>query len=319
MNAKEIILGLSSIASTLIFAQDKNEETIFNKNYKLYMISRGDNKPDFDSKKDSVDYFLINLHQNKTLKDFQNETKFSAERIDTIINFLKNKNWLHEINRKYKPTIFVADIKDGEKLYQYSKPISKEIAKAIEKELLSIKNKFSKTEIAKTQTFEEWSFLILSDVLLDAWQINNVEKKFLKVENRPLRHGKNYYAALQEIKGNSEPFNIYGNQVGEICVYGNNRNNADISATNYFISKTDNVIFEEISAEFLPKLLKVLESKRQYAEKIYQKSGYSQEISFEEFYIWWYHFIYSQATEIMQTKKIIRIPTSHNFVYKINF
>ncbi len=313
-----LFLGISN-------AQNQNKiDEIFNMNIEESLISKGNNFPDFNVKKDSMDRFLIALHKNFTIKDFQDYTKLDDEKIVNIISLLESKNWLHKINNEYKPTIFIADTKDGKLLYKYAKPISKDITKSIIKNLPKIKSEFEKTDISKTQNFKTWSFLILSNVLLDSWQIDNVEKHFLKQEVRPLRNGKNYYYEISEnTNENIESFGIYGNQYQEITenkyinIYGNNRNEFNETSSKNIVSAKDSEIFIKISQDFLPELLEILEKHRNYAEKIYSKLGYTSEITFEEFFIWWYHFIYTQSTNELQEKKIIEIPKSGNFDYMI--
>ena len=63
--------------------------------------------------------------------------------------------------------------------------------------------------------------------------------------------------------------------------------------------------------------MNVLEKNRKYAEKIYRKTGYSQEITFQEFFLWWYHFIYTQATNNMRDRGILIIPSDGNFDYEV--
>ena len=234
-----------------------------------------------------------------------------------VIKLLKTKNWLHEFDNQIKPSVFIATKYDGKKLYKYAKPISKDIAEEITQRLSEIKRKFFETEISKTQSFEEWSFFILSNVLLDNWQIGNVESEFLKVSARPTRHGKNYYASILELTTDREGFNIYGNQFGNQCIYGNNRFNADLSETKYFINTHDDEIFSQMAEYFTPELVQILNKNKKYSEKIYRKLGYSKEITFEEFYMWWYHFIYTEATNLMNRNQILTIPKGGNFVYEI--
>lgn len=240
-----------------------------------------------------------------------------------MISLLESKNWLHKVNDEYKPSVFIADPSDAELLYQYAQPISKKIAQSIAEHSQSVKQQFLKTEISKKDNFQKWSFLILSNVLLDSWQIGDVEKEFLKQDDRPLRHGNHYYyQMIENADATTESFGIYGNQYQEagdayICIYGNHRLDANLTTTENSISKTDNVIFEEMAKNYLPQLTKILESKRKYSQKIYVKLGYSKEITFEEFFIWWYHFIYTQATNEMNKKGILLIPESGNFDYYI--
>ncbi|MDY3318265.1 hypothetical protein PG637_02435 [Riemerella anatipestifer] len=159
---------------------------------------------------------------------------------------------------------------------------------------------------------------------MDSWQIDNVEKYFLKQEIRPLRNGRNYYYEITEnTNKNIESFGIYGNQYQEITenkyisIYGNNRNGFNETSSKNIVSAKGNEIFIKMSQDFLPELLEILEKHRDYAQKIYSKLGYKSEITFDEFFIWWYHFIYTQSTNELHEKKIIKIPKSGNFDYMI--
>jgi hypothetical protein len=287
------------------------------------MISSGDNFPDFNPAHDSTDLFLISLHKHLPISEFKQKTNFSEDKINRIITFLESKNWLHQVNNQPLTSVFIADAKDGEQLLEYARPMASEITTAIKGNLPSIKEKFLKTSISKNQSFHEWSFFILSDVLLDSWQINSVESQFLKQANRPERNGKNYYYSIMEKSSEQrEAFGIYGNQTEtiqdkSISVYGNNRAKLVISKPDHKISGPDNLIFDSIARDFLPALLTILEKNRTQAEIVYKKLGYSEEITFDEFFIWWYHIIYTQATNLMNEKKMLVIPESGNFEYEL--
>lgn len=295
-------------------------DLIFKMNLEQHTISRGDNKPDFNAENDSMDFLLFAFHKNVPISVFMEKTGFTQEKMMNTIQFLEGKNWLYEVDNLYKPTIFVADKIDGEKLYKYAEPISTAIVEEIKKELPDIEKQFMRTEIAKKQSFAVWSFFILSDVLLDNWQINNVEKEFLKQNERPLRHGKRYYYKISEKTGDEESFGIYGNQYNSQngrSVYGNNRNNVIEDDELHIISASDYKVFDKTAQHFLPRLLKVLNANTNYAENVYKKTGYSEEISFEEFFIWWYHFIYTQTTDKLAEENLLAIPESGNFIYEI--
>lgn len=77
--------------------------------------------------------------------------------------------------------------------------------------------------------FSDASLLVLSDALLDNWQINRVEERYLKVP-RPQRGGGRYYYAVFEVRPGDpvEFFGIYGNHgqgAGDatLSLYGNQR------------------------------------------------------------------------------------------------
>ena len=310
------MLLVVTLVTQSILAQETTIEDVFKMKMTHSLISRGDNYPNFNSNLNGVRYLLTALHKNIPITDFQQKMKFSDDKIDSITDALIKRNYLHKINGVYKPTLFIADSTDGAMLYKYAKPISKDIVKQVEKSISSIKRDFSETSMYQKQGFEHWSFFLLSNVLLDNWQINSVEEHFLKVKERPLRHGKYYYNSLQQLQGKVEPFGIYGNQVGNVSVYGNNRHIVNVAETDNVILEKDYQILNKIASDFLPNLLKVLEKNRKYAEQVYKKTGYSNEITFNEFFIWWYHFIYTQSTNMMADKNLLKLPKDGNFAYR---
>ena len=297
-------------------AQTINIDQIFTKKFKGNLISSDDNFPDFSIGKDSMNFLLISLHENINISNFKSKTKFSDTKLDSIIHFLEGKNFIHRIGNQYKPTVFVADAEEEINLYKYALPISKEIVEAVKVSLPSIEEKYTKSDLAQTQTFNDWSFNILSNVLMDNGQIKNVEQEFLKTTSRPQRNGKYYYLSLMESNDKNEPFAIYGKQIGAIHINGNTKTGLKVTFIDNKLSFSDGKIFNKIAHDFLPHLLTILESKRKYAENIYKEMGYSKEITFNEFYIAWYHFIYTKAFNLMVEENLLKVSVGGNLIYQ---
>lgn len=325
MYLKTLLIIFTFFPLQKIYTQEKTKiDNIFSKQFQYSMISRGDNFPDFSVRKDSIDFLLFCLHEDLPLEAFMKKSGFDQDKVNNITSFLESKNWLYKVGNVYKPSIFIASEADGDTLYKYATSISKDISEAITNHLPTIKEMFSKTGIAKTDSFEQWSFFILSNVLLDSWQIDNVERDFLKRIERPTRHGKHYFQEIVEWNNRDrEAFGIYGNQTiqtkdGKIfSIYGNNRGmKLSRELFNNKVSAADNIILEKIAESFLPNLLDILEKYRAYSEQVYNDTGYSTEISYDEFFIWWYHFIYTQATEELATRGVLIIPDNGNFYYE---
>jgi len=307
---------------------------IFISHYRHSIISKGDNLPDFDRKKDSINLFLVALHERIGPKEFQKKAGWSDEMMKEKTQFLINKGWLVNDDEGLRPSVFIVSDEQGKELYKYGIPLATEIAQSIEKEIPVIREKYKATVLSDNWDFDSMSFLILSDVLLDNWQIMEIEATYLKKENRPRRHGKFYYASIMENADIAyEPFGIYGNQYGKIndstylSIYGNNRiiineslkNNSAFrdSIFRVALKLTPEVyrFFEEIAMDYRPKLLKILNENTDYSRKVFEKTGYSDEITFEEFFIWWYHFIYTSATNILAKGNCLKIPVGGNFYY----
>ncbi len=310
-------------------------DKIFTSHYRHSIISKGDNLPDFDRKKDSLDLFLIALQQGIEPKEFQKKAGWSDGMMKEKTQLLIDKGWLINDDKGLRPTIFIASDKQGNELFEYGEPLANDIAQSIEKEIPSIREKLRSTGLSERYDFDSMSFLVLSDVLLDNWQIMEMEATYLKKENRPERHGKFYYASIMEHANTDfEPFGIYGNQVGRIndstylSIYGKNRiivnerlrNDRTFgdSILNVALKLTPelNNFFYEIAKDYKPELLKILEGQTDYSHKVYEKSGYSDQIAYEEFFIWWYHFIYTSATNILAERNYLTIPLEGNFYYK---
>ena len=308
---------------------------IFTSKYEHSIISKGDNLPNFDRRKDSIALFLVALHENISPREFQEKAKWTDEVLEERIQFLKDRGWLMEDDQGIRPTVFIASDHQGKMLFKHGLPLAEDIADAIEIEIPGIMEKFHSRGLSDLYDFENMAFLVLSNVLLDNWQIMEMEASYLKKENRPERHGNFYYASIEENVNNAyEPFGIYGNQYGKIndstylSIYGNNRivvnqrlkNDPAFkdSILNVALELTPDlhIFFNAIAQDFKPKLLKILEARTAYSRSVYEITGYAGEIAFEEFFIWWYHFIYTQATTILAERGKLIIPDGGNFYYR---
>jgi len=288
------------------------------------MISSGNNFPDFDFSQNHLDRLIVSLHDKTPREKFVKKYSWNIESYHNMISFLESKDFIKKVNNSYVPTCMIISNKDGDELFKSAEPISEQIADSIIARLLPLKEKYLSTHLSKTVPFDSISFFLIGNVLLDNWQIANVEKYFIHTE-RPSRHGKNYYYSFLECSDpNSDPFGIYGNMgFSEFSVFGNNQRKVNLNKiTQNFeslplVDSFDNSKFEEFSDWFKVSLISILNSNKDYAVEIYNKSRYSKEVDFSEFFIWWYHFIYTQTTNLISKKGLIIIPKNGNFYYRI--
>lgn len=330
-----LLFTISCIRKNIYDSSTSPVDSLFRNRYEFGMISQGDNRPDFDWKKDSINLFLIALHKKIDQKKFQEKAGWTNEIMDEKIQFLINKGWVHESDKGLKPTVFIATNSEGIELFKYGRPLAEIIAQSIGEEIPLIKEKFKNSGLSDKYNFDSISFLVLSNVLLDNWQIRKVEELYLKKESRPMRHGKHYYACIMENTNYPrEEFGIYGNLYTRInnktliAIYGNNREVATEKLKNNqafcdsvlkaatTITPELNNFFVKIAEDFRPKLINILNEQNNYSHRVYQKMGYSEEITFEEFFIFWYHFIYTDATNILANNKQLTLPEEGNFFYR---
>jgi len=291
--------------------------------YEGKLISSGDNRPDFNANDELLKTLIVSLHRNISADSFQKTYGCTKAKYEELRDLLVRKQFVRQQGDRFLPTCMVIDEAGGKELFRQAQPISSDIAHALIADLDSIKGQYAQTEFSKVMDFDHASFFILSNVMLDNWQINNVESEFVKME-RPLRHGKRYYFSLQQnLNSAAEAFGLYGNGgYPGFSAYGNNRNfsKRQILETRGsqmpVVSDKDDELFYAMASSFKPRLIAILEKYRSYGETVYRKTGYANEITHEEFFMWWYHFIYTKATDQLAEGKHLMIPPGGNFYYR---
>ena len=73
----------------------------------------------------------------------------------------------------------------------------------------------------------------------------------------------------------------------------------------------------DVAAILTPSLLGLLERRRAGLQSAHERSPYADEVTFNEFFIWWYHFFYSATTDWLARKGLLEIPRSGNTTYLI--
>ncbi|TVQ05558.1 MAG: hypothetical protein EA359_02840 [Balneolaceae bacterium] len=328
---KTLITVLAVI--TLASCSANNNRTvddILNSSFRVYQIS-GFEGPKIDIKKDSLAQFLTALHYNIPLSEIESALEWSPESTERNADALIENKLLSRKGDYYQPNLGIITLERGNLLKEKAQKVANEIADSIYKWLPEIQEIHNESNISQNHDFRELSLFYLSNVILDNFQIQRVEEEFLNQE-RPLRNGARYYLAIVEddLAGNTEPYGIYGNRglhwddSTGISVYGNKRIESNIGWDNYedkyihvFDEHDTQLITQKMPDLFLPTLLDILNKNKPDFEITYQELKFDNEISFEEFFIFWYHWIYTEATDVLIAKNIIQKPRDEMFYYQI--
>jgi hypothetical protein len=83
------------------------------------------------------------------------------------------------------------------------------------------------------------------------------------------------------------------------------------------LTTADNQTLNAIASIFTPKLIGLLQEHRADLERHYRRSRYMDEITFQEFFMWWYHFFYTAVTNELAARGLIRIPPGGTFTYLV--
>ena len=341
------------------------------------IISTGNNYPAINFNDKQYEAICIYPQNRKPLKELAAIEGVALEEIYTQINELLHEGLVDQIAKDiYLPNFPVIAVSDANKYFKVQDSVVSQTISKIEKLLSQVKDKCMEIRGLSMFPFESISLLILSNVLLDNFQIRNVEKMVLQAD-RPSRSGKNYYFSLQEKGDNqSEAFGIYGNMYLEygsrlFAIYGNNRNKpnflniSDEKLKQLFPLQTKSEIPKEtlliwledaaksesnlepaqleclaslgllntglldvpiltmqdvnklydIAAIFTTELVTILNNHKSILINNYENSPYVQSVTFEEYFIWWYHLYYTKVTDSLIARGLIIIPECGNFQY----
>jgi hypothetical protein len=238
---------------TSVIANAHSIETILGSKYDYKMISAGNNYPSVDLESENLGNICILLHEGFSIDQIAKYFKWSQEEINKKIELLlKDELVKKNIDGKYKPNIMVITLKDSLQHLEVDNKLVNETVQIILSKMFQIKKRYKKIDGLKNIDFSNASILVLSNVILDNWQIRNIEQQILN-KPRTKRNGMNYYYSIQENEYNKscEAFGIYGNSyisyndIG-FALYGNQR---------------EKVNFRNLSTEKLIELFKINKDK----------------------------------------------------------
>ena len=220
-----LVILLSPAAS---FAQDITK--ILESDYEYKMISSGNNFPSVNIQTGNLGDICILLHHRIPAQDIQRHFHWSDQEFQRRIDVLLKENLIRKYEKyRYLPTFMIITLDDGDQLARSARDLVHKMTYLITRALPSIKGRYDEIEGMRGISFQDASLLIVSDVLLDNWQIRNVEARILNSE-RPLRNGMHYYYSIQEKRPGDpiEAFGIYGNMnsgfgSASVGIYGNQR------------------------------------------------------------------------------------------------
>ena len=197
--------------------------------FETKMISSGDNFPTVNMRTNRLTSICVALHRQTPAASIASDLGISLDELQSRIDSLIKAELAKKApSGRVLPTFLVVTLDDAQWLAPSGKMVEA-TGRLIADKLPAIQARAEKIPAIRKTGFSRNALLVLSDVVLDNWQIGNVEDKFLKAE-RPLRDGRRYYYAVFEKPASqkSEAFGIYGNagfNLGKVMfgMYGNRR------------------------------------------------------------------------------------------------
>lgn len=302
-------------------------------NYEVAMICDENNVPMLDINEDILKEIIILLHKHWSLEQIKNYCNIDYNNLHKKLEILIKEGLVKYSDYKYVPSCMVITLEEGETLNKLALTFVYESVNLIKEKLGIIKEEAMKFDCFRKFSFEDISMFILSNVMLDSVQIDNIEKLFLGKE-RINRGSKKYYLAILENRyKDKEAFGIYGNMIKDfeniqIGVYGNKRNKKnslyinsdDLEETSFkvpILSREEFLKLNKLAEIIKWEYINIFKRNKDRILKEFKGSNYYKEVCFEEYFIWFYHFYYSVVTNILIDENIICSNGMDNFIYLI--
>ena len=384
MKSQTLLVILTTMTvSTPCFAQEAESfpaeriTALLERDYDYKLISSGQNFPPFNIRREHRGDLIILLSERVPVPVIRDYFGWSETEIQARLDELEAAELIKgTADRGYRAAVMVMSLDRVARYVTVSDSVTTETAALVARHLPEVRRRYGEISGFANLPFEKASLLILSNVLLDNWQIGAVEKEFLNAE-RPLRAGSRYYYSIQENsrRDSTEAFGIYGNQYRgygpfTVGIYGNRRTSNKLSFINLseaeigdlFMTVPDSVgkfkqevlrsivqsarnptltvdpqiaaglerlgwvsdnqvalpvlddedtaALDDLAALVTDDLVAILEKHKPQIGMAYSTSPYSAEITFEEYFMWWYHLFYTAVTDRLIDQGHIEKPGS---------
>lgn len=182
---------------------------------------------------------ILLLHNRIETEEIVDHFKMKKDDYDLIINTLYGQGLLKKsTDGKVIPACMVVNSENEKEIKKYTGEFGSKIAEIIIDRYKKIRDSNKLLPEFAKDSFDDEALFVLYNVLLDKWQIKNIEEKFLRAEP-PLRSGERYYLLIHQKSDEvlENQFTLLGNWYVDykdycFCTFGdvwNKDNFADIS------------------------------------------------------------------------------------------
>lgn len=182
---------------------------------------------------------ILLLHNRIETEEIVDHFKIKKDDYDLIINTLYGKGLLKKsTDGKFIPACMVVNSENEKEIKKYAGEFGSKIAEIIIDRYKKIRDSNKLLPEFAKDSFDDEALFVLYNVLLDKWQIKNIEEKFLRAEP-PQRSGERYYLLIHQKSDEvlENQFTLLGNWYVDykdyyFCTFGdvwNKDNFADIS------------------------------------------------------------------------------------------
>ncbi|HDR7779527.1 hypothetical protein ACTFQO_04560 [Bacillus cereus group sp. MYBK29-1] len=337
---------------------NNSPENILHTAYEAKMISSGDNSPSIKIKGTKLQYLLAMLHLGFESNIVKMVLGWTNEEFEERINSLEVEGLLKQTGGRYYPTCMVITACEGKKLYNLCEPLIKQTLKIIENHSNSLLlysgvlldfgqiNYIEENYLKKKRPLrnkKRYYYAIQEQELADIEAFGMYGNTYLDLGEVQIGlYGNSRYSTLNLITANNEIFEEYFQNTNTDINYKKKQLVKGFVAADRQIDLHLNVVYEklglyqnsqpvipvfkstdlfilnEIANTISEDLVLLFNENDKPLKQYFASSRYSKEITYVEFFIWWYHFFYTKVTEELIKQGVIITSTQKNQTYIIH-
>ncbi|EEM71462.1 MULTISPECIES: hypothetical protein [Bacillus cereus group] len=330
---------------------NNSPENILHTAYETKMISSGDNSPSIKIKGTKLQYLLVMIHLGFESNAIKMMLNWTNDEFEKRVNLLEAEGLLKQIGGRYYPTCMIITACEGEKLYNLCEPLIKPTLKIFENYSSHIEDISKRIDTFNHLSKESYSLLlykryyyaIQEQELTDIEAFGMYGNTYLDLGEVQIGlYGNSRYSTLNLITADNETFEEYfqntntdinykKKQLVKGFVAADRQKNLHLNVVYEKLGlyqnsqpvipvfkSTDLFILNEIANTISEDLVLLFNENDKPLKQYFASSRYSKEITYEEFFIWWYHFFYTKVTEELIKQGVIITSTQKNQTYIIH-
>ena len=292
---------------------------------------------------------LRKMHDGLTTFELAQAFNQSTEQILSELQPLQTASLIKPDKGGFKPTFFIADRQETEKVYQHSQSTGRKLSEALLSHWNHLESAYRELSLSQHQNFDELSFMLVGSRILDIGLLGALTRDRTLLTTAPSRPSPErpdarYYFWM--VEGELEHLGKYGQNDTDLpwsdwhlLTFGKNwiegehntaredleRRCAELIESDSvedpkslsaelaipYLSEAESEKWATVSERLSDILLDVLIGCKSEINELYQglKASTYASDSFGEFFCWYFHLVFAWTIDLIFEKGVITIPT----------
>lgn len=342
MRKNQLIIFGIILTIMIPFMNGQDVDIISKKRISSSMAGEGD---PWEVLSDDLEKVLLAFHKGFSVSEIAAAFGISERQLIEQLEPLVKANILNKTDKGYFPEILLASEREALNIYNRAEKTARKISETILSSWNKIAKSYNKLNISRTQSLNEIGFMLVGSRILDVGVLRALAKNeelllpaplrptpsypysryyLWIVENSPDKYG--YGQKDMELKYDNWYIVNFGRdnesrtrleekavELIESGKYDSPEHFATLIGASY-LNKNDSKVWENFVAEISEICLTQLLKEKEEIKELYQtiKTSQYSENAFDDFYCWYYHYVYPIAINNLIIENLFEMPEDHH-------